>query len=57
MLTHGGGVIVMRTVILTVLGLALLAGCSRDDDRILFDGQAFRGKAKHIERDDRRSKA
>ena len=55
MLTHGGGVIVMRTVILTVLGLALLAGCSRDDDRILFDGQAFRGKAKHIERDDRRS--
>ena len=44
----------MRAVILTVLSLALLAGCSRNDDRILFDGQAFRGKAKHVNKDDRR---
>jgi len=45
----------MRMLTLTVIGLVLLAGCSRNDDAILFDGQQFRGKAKHIERSDRRS--
>ena len=44
----------MRGVVLTVLGVSVLAGCNRVDDSILFDGQAFRGQAKFVERADRR---
>lgn len=44
----------MRILMLMALVLAVLAGCSRNEDRILFDGQQFRGKTKHIDRDDRR---
>ncbi len=45
----------MRTMIFTAVSVALLAGCSNNDDRFLFDGQEFRGKATHIDRDNRRS--
>lgn len=44
----------MRTLVLISLSLAVLAGCNQRDDRILFDGQAFRGKAAFESRDNRR---
>lgn len=44
----------MRAIIISVLALGVVAGCNRADERILFDGQAFRGKAKHVEKSDRR---
>lgn len=44
----------MRYALLGSLAIGLLAACSSNDDTILFDGQAFRGKATHIDRDNRR---
>ncbi|WP_050928115.1 hypothetical protein [Aestuariivita boseongensis] len=44
----------MRTLIIAALACSVIAGCNRKDERILFDGQAFRAKATHVEKSDRR---
>ncbi|QBF31344.1 hypothetical protein [Thalassococcus sp. S3] len=45
----------MKSVILTLTGLALLAGCGPSrDDRIRFDGQLFRMNASTVDRDNRK---
>ena len=45
----------MRLIALISLAAMLAAGCNNRDDEILFDGQAFRGKAGFESRDNRRS--
>ncbi len=44
-----------KTALLIALAaLVAVPACNRKDDRILFDGQAFRGKAAAVSKDDRR---
>lgn len=45
----------IRVVFSMFILSTVLAGCNQRDDTILFDGQAFRGKASHVDRNNRRS--
>lgn len=45
----------MRIYILMALSALIVAGCSRSDDRIRFDGEVYRAKANFVDRDDRRA--